>query len=141
MVLFLVDVKTGVTDQDEVVRDALVRRRKPVVLGVNKIDRNRDEIDMYAFYNLGLGDPYPVSGITGRGTGDLLDAIVGLIPDDKQGRTGDEEAVRVAIIGRPNVGKSSLVNAIVGRNAVIVSDTPERLAIPLIPASNGTVNG
>lgn len=125
VVLFLVDVKTGITDQDEAVRDALVRTSKPVVLGVNKIDRNRDEADMYAFYNLGLGDPYPVSGQTGRGTGDLLDALVNLLPAvGKSERNEEAEALKIAVIGRPNVGKSSLVNALSGKRAVLVSDIP-----------------
>ena len=124
VVLLLVDVKSGITDQDEAIRDALVKQGKPVVLGVNKVDRNRDEADMYGFYNLGLGEPYPVSGYTGRGTGDLLDAVVNLLPPEKQGVTGDEDAVRIAVIGRPNVGKSSLVNALAGKQAVLVSDIP-----------------
>ena len=124
VVLLLVDVKSGITDQDEAIRDVLVRRRKPVVLGVNKVDRNRDEADMYGFYHLGLGDPYPVSGLTGRGTGDLLDAIVNLLPPEKPGSPDDDEAIRIAVIGRPNVGKSSLVNALAGKQAVLVSDIP-----------------
>jgi GTP-binding protein len=124
VVLLLVDVNSGITGQDEEIRDTLVKRRKPVVLGVNKVDRTRDEADMYGFYNLGLGDPYPVSGLTGRGTGDLLDAVVNLLPPKKQGTPGDEDAVRIAVIGKPNVGKSSLVNALAGKKAVLVSDVP-----------------
>jgi len=124
VVILLVDVKSGITDRDEGIRDALVRQKKPVVLAVNKIDRNRDEADMYGFYNLGLGDPYPVSGCTGRGTGDLLDAVVNLLPPGKEGVSSDEDAVRIAVIGRPNVGKSSLVNALAGKQAVLVSDIP-----------------
>ncbi len=124
VVLFLVDVKSGITDYDEEVRNVLVRSGKPVLLGVNKVDNNRDEPDMYQFYNLGLGDPYPVSGHTGRGTGDLLDAIVELLPQETEGVTESEDALKIAVIGRPNVGKSSLVNALAGKKTVIVSDVP-----------------
>jgi GTPase len=124
VVLFLVDVKSGITDLEESIRDVLVRTAKPVVLAVTKIDRNRDEPDMYGFYNLGIGDPHPVSGTTGRGTGDLLDAIVNLLPLETAESIEAEKALKIAIIGRPNVGKSSLVNALSGKKAVVVSSIP-----------------
>jgi GTPase len=123
VVILVVDVKTPITDTDEAIRDVLLKQGKPVVLAVNKIDRNRDEADMYGFYNLGLGDPYPVSGITGRGSGDLLDAIVSRLPAEED-TPEEEDTVKIAVIGRPNVGKSSLVNALSGKQAVIVSDVP-----------------
>lgn len=125
LVLFLVDVKSGITDFDSDIAVLLRKMNKPVVLGVNKVDGNRDEADMYEFYNLGIGEPYPVSGKTGRGTGDLLDAIVDNLPD--MSSIEEEEGpdiLRIALIGRPNVGKSSIVNSLSGKNAVLVTPVP-----------------
>ncbi|GAG36087.1 unnamed protein product, partial [marine sediment metagenome] len=123
-VLFLVDVKSGITSYDESVSDFLLRSGKPVILGVNKVDGNRDEPDIYEFYNLGIGDPYPVSGKTGRGTGDLLDAIIEMLPSGKKGADETGSNLRVALIGRPNVGKSSIINCLTGKNSVLVTDIP-----------------
>ncbi|MFC1508893.1 ribosome biogenesis GTPase Der [Candidatus Omnitrophota bacterium] len=123
LVLFLVDVKSGITTFDEAVSEVLLKSGKPVVLGVTKVDGNRDEPDIYEFYNLGVGDPYPVSGKTGRGTGDLLDAVVEKLPV-KKSSVEPESTLRVAIIGRPNVGKSSIINCLTGKNSVLVTDKP-----------------
>lgn len=121
VILFLVDGKTGLTDADEQVADLLRRSKKPVVLGVNKIDNYTRRNDIYEFYSLGLGDPLNVSGAHGTGLGDLLDKVVANFPPQDDDET-DDGAIRFALIGRPNVGKSSLVNQILGRERVIVSD-------------------
>jgi GTP-binding protein len=123
LVLFVVDARAGITPGDEEVADILRRARKPVLLIANKIDDPAQESLALDLHRLGLGDPIPVSALHGHGTGDLLDQIVAELPG-----TGREEipesAIRVAILGRPNVGKSSLLNAILGRERVIVSETP-----------------
>jgi len=124
VILFLVDVQTGITDMEYRIRDEIIKSGKPVVLTVNKIDRGRDEYDIYEFYNLGLGEPFPVSGKTGRGTGDLLDEVVMLLPRSGTEKGIPEPALRIAFIGRPNVGKSSLVNVIVGYQRALVTDIP-----------------
>lgn len=125
VVLFVADVKSGITDLDGEIARFLLKSGKPVVFGVAKVDNNRDEADIYEFYNLGLGQPYPVSGKTGRGTGDLLDEIVAALPSQEDLDCPDnDDAVRVAFIGRPNVGKSSLVNSLTGENTVLVTDVP-----------------
>ncbi|CAM3158991.1 ribosome biogenesis GTPase Der [Sporolactobacillus spathodeae] len=121
VILFLVDGKTGLTDADEQVADLLRRSKKPVVLGVNKIDNYTRRNEIYEFYSLGLGDPQGVSGAHGTGLGDLLDKVVANFPPQDDDET-DDGAIRFALIGRPNVGKSSLVNQILGRERVIVSD-------------------
>jgi GTPase len=123
LVLFVVDARAGITPGDEEVADILRRARKPVLLIANKIDDPAQESLALDLHRLGLGDPIPVSALHGHGAGDLLDQIVAELPG-----TGREEipesAIRVAILGRPNVGKSSLLNAILGRERVIVSETP-----------------
>ena len=124
VVLLLVDVKSGIADFDLKIRDEIIKSTKPVILGVNKIDRNRDEYDIYEFYNMGLGEPYPISGKTGRGSGDLLDAVVELLPDVDTETEEKDRALRIAIIGRPNVGKSSIVNSLAGSDRVLVTDIP-----------------
>ena len=124
VILLLVDVKSGITDFDEKIRDEIVKSGKPVLLGVNKIDRSRDEFDVYEFYNMGFGEPYPISGKTGRGSGDLLDAIIAHLPSEESEFQEDVSALRIALIGRPNVGKSSIVNSLTGRESVLVTELP-----------------
>jgi len=124
VIVLVTDIKTGVTAADMDVANMLLRSKKPVVLAVNKVDSiGPTDPDIYEFYSLGLGDPIPVSAIHGHGTGDLLDACVALFPPEEEEETEDE-AVKVAVIGRPNMGKSSLVNFILGEERVIVSDVP-----------------
>ncbi len=126
LVLFVVDAHNGVTPGDEEIADILRRSSKPVVLLANKIDDPRRDESALEFHSLGLGDPLPVSAVHGHNTGDLLDRIVDeLRALGAEGRAEvGEEAIRVAILGRPNVGKSSLLNAIVGEERVIVSEKP-----------------
>lgn len=122
VIVFVCDIRTGMTAADQEVAGMLQRSRKPVVLAVNKMDSTgHNDPDMYEFYNLGLGDPYPVSAVHGHGTGDLLDACFAFFPPEDQ-EEEEDDVVKVAIIGKPNVGKSSLVNRILGQERVIVSD-------------------
>jgi GTP-binding protein len=123
LVLFVVDAKIGITPGDEEVAGILRAARKPVFLIANKIDDPARDAEALEFHRLGLGDPIPLSALHGHGTGDLLDAIVARLPGAGPSQVG-EEAIRVAILGRPNVGKSSLLNAILGEERVIVSDVP-----------------
>ena len=123
VVILVTDLQTGVTAADEDVATMLQKARKPVVVAVNKADRvGQTDPELYAFYSLGLGDPFPVSALHGYGTGDLLDAVVELLLEDNTEQ--DEDAIRVALIGKPNVGKSSLLNRILGEDRVIVSAVP-----------------
>jgi GTPase len=126
LVLFVVDARAGVTPGDEEVAQILRKSRKPVLVLANKIDDPRDEALALELHRLGLGDPIPISGLHGSGTGDLLDDIVAelerIAPEGRPSLPDD--AIRVAILGRPNVGKSSLVNALLGRQRVIVSEIP-----------------
>lgn len=121
VILFVVDGRSGLTDADEAVAHILRRSGKPVVLAVNKLDNFQQKNLLYEFYALGLGEPSGVSGVHGIGMGDLLDRVVEKFPEQRQEKK-DEDAIRFAVIGRPNVGKSSLVNAILGKKRVIVSD-------------------
>ena len=122
VIIFLVDVRQGLVDADAKVADMLRRSHKPVVLVVNKVDSfAKMEADVYEFYNLGIGDPYPISSVNRLGLGEMLDAVTGLF--DKDALTEEEDdRPRIAIVGKPNVGKSSIINKIAGENRVIVSD-------------------
>ena len=123
VIVLVCDIKTGLTASDQEVAGMLLRSRKPVVLAVNKMDKTGvTDPDVYEFYNLGLGDPIPVSAVHGHGTGDLLDACMAHFPPEDAEEDVGDDTVRVAIIGKPNVGKSSLVNRILGEERVIVSD-------------------
>ncbi len=122
VIVFLCDIKTGLTASDQEVGDMLLKSGKPVVLAVNKMDATgMTDPDIYEFYNLGLGDPIAVSALHGHGTGDLLDACFEYFPDEEEEEL-DEDVIKVAVIGKPNVGKSSLVNRILGEERVIVSN-------------------
>jgi GTP-binding protein len=123
LVLFVVDAQVGVTPGDEELAAILRRSRKPVFLIANKIDEPGGEAAAFEFHRLGLGDPVAISSVHGHGTGDLLDAIVARLPGGGPAQVG-EEAIRVAILGRPNVGKSSLLNALLGEERVIVAEQP-----------------
>ncbi|GEN47308.1 ribosome biogenesis GTPase Der [Ligilactobacillus pobuzihii] len=119
VIVAIVSVQEGITDADEQVAQILYRSDKPVILAVNKVDNPEARAEIYDFYSLGLGDPVPVSGTHGIGTGDLLDKICQAFPDDT--KNDEDDSIKFSFIGRPNVGKSSLVNAILGENRVIVS--------------------
>ncbi len=122
VIVFVCDIKTGLTASDQDVANLLLRSRKPVVLAVNKADQvGQTNPDIYEFYNLGLGDPIPVSAIHGHGTGDLLDACFAHFPPETE-EEEEEDVVKVAVIGKPNVGKSALINRILGEERGIVSD-------------------
>ena len=122
VILFVCDIKTGLTASDQEVANMLLRSQKPVVLAVNKMDQvGITNPDIYEFYNLGLGDPIAVSAVHGHGTGDLLDACMEYFPPEDE-EEEEDDVIKVAVIGKPNVGKSSLVNRILGEQRVIVSD-------------------
>ncbi len=123
LVLLVVDAKAGVMPGDEELAAILRASRKPVLLLANKIDDPAQDAHALEFHRLGLGDPVPISAVHGHGTGDLLDAIITMLPGSGRAQVG-EEAIRVAILGRPNVGKSSLLNALLGEERVIVSEQP-----------------
>ena len=123
LILLVVDARIGVTPGDEELAAILRRSRKPVLVLANKVDDPGNLAESHEFHRLGLGEPVPVSAAHGHGTGDLLDEIVARLPGDAGPEVG-EEAIRVAILGRPNVGKSSLLNALLGQERVIVSEQP-----------------
>jgi GTPase len=123
LILFVVDAQIGITPGDEEIAAILRRAHKPVFLIANKIDEPGNETAALEFHRLGLGDPIALSSLHGHGTGDLLDLIIARLPGSGPAEVG-EEAIRVAILGRPNVGKSSLLNALLGEERVIVSDVP-----------------
>ena len=121
VIVFLCDVKTGLTASDHEVANMLQKSRRPIVLAVNKMDQvGMTNPDIYEFYNLGLGDPVAVSAVHGHGTGDLLDACFAYFPEEDE-EDEDPDVIKVAVIGKPNVGKSSLINRILGEERVIVS--------------------
>jgi len=123
LVLFVVDARAGVTPGDEELAQILREARKPVIVLANKVDDPSQEQLALEFHRLGFGDPFPVSGLHGTNVGDLLDDIVAQLPGEGPAQPGDE-AIRVAILGRPNVGKSSLYNRLVGEDRTIVSEVP-----------------
>ncbi len=128
--MFVVDAISGVTPADQEVAEILRRRQKlvdgvltpPILLVVNKADSKTFREEAYQFYELGMGDPFPLSSIHGTGTGDMLDALVATFPEDLE--TEEDESVKIALVGKPNVGKSSLLNRLVGEERMIVSDIP-----------------
>ena len=122
VILFVVDAMNGVTDLDDHVAQILRRSKKPVILVANKVDSNEWVYNVPEFYKLGLGDPWPVSGINGYGTGDLLDEVVKDLPSVEDSDEQLEEIPKFAIVGRPNAGKSSLINAFIGEDRHIVTD-------------------
>ena len=122
VIILVTDITTGVTAADEDVAHMILRSKKPVVLAVNKCDSTgRTDPNIYEFYSLGCGDPIPVSAIHGHGTGDLLDACLSYFPED-EGVEEEDDSIKVAVIGKPNAGKSSLVNWVLGEKRVIVSN-------------------
>lgn len=122
VVIFMVNVKDGVTANDIEVAQMLLKAKKKIVLAVNKVDSVGDPpFEFYEFYNLGLGDPIAISSVHGLGVGDLLDEVTGMFPEDAD-TSEDEDEIKVAVIGRPNAGKSSLINRIIGEERVIVSN-------------------
>ena len=122
VILFMVDVKQGLVDADAKVADMLRRAHKPVILVVNKVDHHEKYLaDVYEFYNLGIGDPHPISSTNRMGIGDMLDEVISYF-DENLGEDEEDDRTRVAIVGKPNVGKSSLINKLLGENRLIVSD-------------------
>ena len=123
VILFVVDGKVGITDVDQIIVSMLRTTKKPVVLAVNKVDNLKGVTDSYEFYGLGLGEPFAVSAVNALNLGDLLDAIVEALPEEVP-IEDEPDTIRVAVVGRPNVGKSSLVNALLGQERVVVSNIP-----------------
>lgn len=121
VIVFIVDGKEGITSADEEVANMLRKSKKPIVLAVNKIDNLKDEDNIYEFYNLGIGDPVSISASQGKGLGDMLDMVVSHF-DPVDPDAEDDEFIRIAVLGKPNVGKSSLINRLLGEERVIVSD-------------------
>ncbi len=121
VIAFIADVTAGVTPMDEEIADILQRSGRPVLIGVNKVDNDRREQELFEFYSLGLGEPSPLSALGGRAVGDFLDKIVEMLPKKSVGEE-EEKDIRIAIVGRPNVGKSSFINAILGQDKLIVTE-------------------
>ena len=122
VIIFITDVKTGLVDSDNQVAHMLRKSKKPVVLVVNKVDNPvKQQADVYEFYNLGLGEPFPISSVNQTGIGDMLDEVIKHFPEDSP-EAEEDDTPKIAIIGKPNVGKSSIINRLLGENRVIVSD-------------------
>ncbi len=122
VIIFITDIQMGLSDADDKVADMLRRSGKPVILAVNKVDNyQKMQLDVYEFYNLGMGDPVPISAGQMTGIGDLLDEVVKFFPDREEGEEEDDRP-KIAIVGKPNVGKSSIINKLLGKKRVIVSD-------------------
>ncbi|MCA4791733.1 ribosome biogenesis GTPase Der [Myroides odoratimimus] len=122
VVIFVVDVEEGITPMDAEVARLLRKETKPVFVAVNKVDSAKRMDDTFEFYNLGLGEIYPIAGMSGSGTGDLLDAVVAALPEEEVRETEEEELPRFCVVGRPNAGKSSFINALIGEDRYIVTD-------------------
>ena len=122
IILFVVDVEQGITPMDDAVAKLLRQVKKPLFIAVNKVDNAMRDADAVEFYNLGLGDYYTISSINGSGTGELLDAIIEVIPDPVEGENMEDELPSFAVVGRPNAGKSSFINALIGEDRNIVTD-------------------
>lgn len=123
VILFVCDARAGITNEDAEVAKMLRQSKKPIVLAINKADSPKQEMEIFEFYNLGIGEPIPVSAANHLGLGDLLDAVVEKFPETSAyGEDGNEDEIKVALIGRPNVGKSSIFNTLVGEERSIVSD-------------------
>ncbi len=139
VIVFVVDIKTGLTSSDHDVAAMLQKSGKPIVLVCNKADHaGPAPMELYEFYNLGLGDPFAISAVNGLGLGDMLDEVVSHFPKDYD-KEEDGDTIKVAVVGKPNAGKSSLINKILGENRVIVSDIPgtTRDAIDVLTEVNG----
>ena len=122
VIVFVTDIRCGVTADDYAVSEMLIKSGKPIILAVNKVDNlGEPPLELYEFYNLGLGEPFPISSVHGHGTGDMLDAIYEYLPETNDEEYGEDQ-IKVAVIGKPNAGKSSLINKIAGEDRVIVSD-------------------
>ncbi|MCM0648743.1 ribosome biogenesis GTPase Der [Clostridium swellfunianum] len=123
VIVFIVDGKEGLTGADAEVAQMLRKSKKPIVLVVNKVDSLKEEDNAYEFYNLGIGDPITISSSQGLGLGDMLDRVVSYFPEDDSS-SEEDEYIKIAMVGKPNVGKSSLINKLLGEERVIVSDIP-----------------
>ena len=122
VIIFLTDIKQGVTATDQEIAIMLKKSGKPIILVCNKADNyQKDKNEIYEFYNLGIGEPYPISATNAIGIGDVLDAVYERLPEKEEGED-EEDIIKVAVIGKPNVGKSSLINKILGEQRSIVSD-------------------